>query len=136
MLKLIFVTSLFFSGTLFGQELTQKKCGDVLTETSKQKPIFKKSKEDIEVYFKDLVSFRSQEQFRGIFKVMMNCRGEIYQAEMIKGNLSESVKKEIQLALLKMPEWQPANYDGTVNYLFYIDFLFKGEELSVNTIMR
>ena len=66
----------------------------------------------------------------------MNCRGEIYEADLVKGNLSESTLSEIQAALLKMPQWKPANYDGEVDYTFYIDFMFKGQGLRVNTIMH
>ena len=136
MLKLLFIVTLFFAGSSFSQETTREKCGEVLTETCKRKPIFQNSKEDISRYFEEQISFRSEEQFRGIYQVKMNCRGEIYEADLVKGNLSESTLSEIQAALLKMPQWKPANYDGEVDYTFYIDFMFKGQGLRVNTIMH
>lgn len=136
MLKLIFIVTLLFTGAVFAQESTRTKCGEVSTQTCKRKPIFEDSKEAISTYFEEQVSFRSDEQLRGIFRVSMNCQGEIYQADMVKGNLAESTFDEIQSALLKMPKWKPADYDGAVDYMFYADFLFKDGELRVNTIMR
>lgn len=136
MLKLFVIITIFLSGTLYGQESTREKCGDTATETSKRKPIFEHSKEDISRYFNEHVSFRSEEQLRGIYRVWMNCQGEIYQVDMVKGNLEESVNDEIEGALLKMPKWKPAEYDGAVDYMFYVDFLFKEKELKVNPLMR
>ncbi len=136
MTKLLIVLFMFFSVSLYGQEIDRKQCGEGFTETSQQKPVFGNSKEEITAYFAESILFRSEEQFRGIFQVKMNCKGQIFLSNMIKGNLPEEVMNEIQVALLKMPEWKPANLNGPVDYLFYIDFLFKGDELRVNNLMR
>jgi hypothetical protein len=136
MTKLLIVFFALFSAALYGQERVREQCGEVFTETSQQKPVFGDSKDEITSYFTENILFKSENQFRGIFQVKMNCKGEIFLSNMIKGNLSEDVVTEIQAALLKMPKWKPANLNGPVDYVFFMDFLFKGEKLRVNTLMR
>lgn len=133
---LLVVFMVVFSVTSFAQSNGRSQCGDRYFMTSKTRPLFGESSKEIGEYLSNQVKVTSMKRSRGIFVVNINCNGEIFHNEMIRGNMSKETMQSVSNALSEMPRWTPANYDGPVDYQFYLDILCEGGNMRVNPIMR
>ena len=126
----------FFSSMVLCQVTDRAACGGQEMRTSQSKPMFGKAAQDLADYFSNKIVWEADSQQRGMIQVRMNCKGQVYEATVMRGNLSEAQKHQITAAILEMPEWKPAEFDGPTDYLFYMDFLYRSNELVIHLEMR
>ena len=124
------------SSLVFCQTTDRASCGGQEMRTSQSKPTFGKTSSDIQDYYANKITWEADRQQRGIFQVRMNCKGELYEVTLVRGNLSETQIEQITGLILKMPEWKAAEFNGPTDYLFYMDFLYRSNELVINVEMR
>ena len=136
--KQLYLLVLLMGNVAIAQDQQQASpCGEKPVMTSIQRPVFAERKDALTTYFSNRrTGGESTTYKRGVFKVRMNCAGEIFQVEVVKTGFDEASNKQFIESILAMPKWKPAQLRNGTDYVFYLDILEKDGQLVINPIMR
>jgi hypothetical protein len=137
MKNIFLLVLLFLVLTAVGQNEKKTSCTAKIYSTSQQKPTYGTSYNDLTDYLKDHLKLKlNKSRAKGIFSVSINCKGEVFNVVFHKGNIEGKEQKEVINILLQMPEWNPAEADGQIDYQFFLDFTFIDNQFTVKPFMR